>query len=631
MLHKSKIRIAAAFLVICASLGISFWSAAAEGWKTPLFFWYLLLSLGAGAFVYLRFSLPLPLQKILLAIFPLAAFYGLETFTHNPLKMEFLPQLMNWLFFWGGYLLLFALIGSLKWSVILGNILVAAIGIANHYTMEFRDNPILPWDIKSASTALSVTNNYEFTLPAGMAFTLFSFLYLCILADKCTWKIPAKKGRPLRIRLGLGVASVCLLAVMKAAMCTTSITDKVLTFSNLFTQWATYRDNGFIVSFVQNTKYLKIDSPEHYSQAALETEAAPYITAARDNLAAFSGNIEDAPNIVVVMNEAFSDLSVLHDFETTEDYMPFIHSLQQGADNTVTGNCFVSVVGGNTANTEFEFLTGDSLAFLPSGSVAYQQYISDDLPSMASMLSSLGYRTIALHPYLPGGWNRNTVYPRLGFQEIYFKSSFQNPEIIRKYISDRSCYEKIEELYEDKGEGEKLFFFNVTMQNHGGYSQIYDTFPPTVLLSGIENKPGTENYLTLVKESDAAFEELVRYFEAADRSLEEAQNRFIVPFVLWANFDIEERQGVVTSANYLGGLLLEAAGLPLSAYRTYLSGLAETLPVITSNVVIDRQGNYYPVSGEQPYQEQLGQYWRFQYSHMFDPGRQPGDFFVLPE
>lgn len=69
------------------------------------------------------------------------------------------------------------------------------------------------------------------------------------------------------------------------------------------------------------------------------------------------------PNIIVIMDEAFSDLAVRGEFTTNEDYMPFIHSLQQGAENTRTGYLNVSVLGGNTANTEFEFLTGSTIGF----------------------------------------------------------------------------------------------------------------------------------------------------------------------------------------------------------------------------------------------------------------------------
>ena len=127
--------------------------------------------------------------------------------------------------------------------------------------------------------------------------------------------------------------------------------------------------------------------------------------------------------------------------------MPFIDSLKE---NSVRGNLYVSVKGGNTANTEFEFLTGNSLAFLPAGSVAYQQFVKSDLPSLASHLGDLGYTTAALHPYRASGWNRNIVYPKLGFDAMYFQEDFQNATTCRGYVDDQSAFNKLIELYENK-------------------------------------------------------------------------------------------------------------------------------------------------------------------------------------
>ena len=98
------------------------------------------------------------------------------------------------------------------------------------------------------------------------------------------------------------------------------------------------------------------------------------------------------------MDEAFSDLSILGDFEVNEDYMPFMHSLQEKGNNTVTGMATVSVCGGNTANSEFEFLTANTMEYLPNGSIPYQQYIKKETPSLAWYLQSLGYETYAQHP-----------------------------------------------------------------------------------------------------------------------------------------------------------------------------------------------------------------------------------------
>ncbi len=669
ILHKSKKRIGAAVLTAAAAEAAAVWSVYSDGLCLPAFLIQTILAAGAGLLICLDLRPGRKVQGFFLFAAAAAAFYGLESFTHNPLLMAPLPQLMNLLIFWGFFALLFFLLGTVKRAVITGSILTAMIGIANHYTLEFRDNPILPWDLKSFSTALSVTDNYEYAVPAAMVFSILLFLYLCVLAEKTSMKAPAPKKR-----ICAALLSVCLLFAMKTAMCTTAVTDRVLTFSNLFTQWATYRDNGFAVSFLQNTKYLDISEPDGYSPELVADEARRQkelgISSGTDT--ASSGQTapgiqteaeDDRPNIIVIMNEAFSDLSVLHDFETSEDYMPFIHSLMDGGENTVSGQVYVSVVGGNTANTEFEFLTGDSLAFLPSGSVAYQQYISEELPSLASSMSALDYRTIAIHPYLAGGWNRDEVYPLLGFQETYFRDSFTSPQIIRKYISDRSSYQKIEELYEQKEEGEKLFVFNVTMQNHSGYTEIFDNFPIRVRLTELKGHEGTENYLSLIRESDQAFRELTEYFSQEDektiilmfgdhqpndyvaeciasltgtareeRDLEESQNRFIVPFVIWANYDIEEQSSLRLSANYLGALLTETAGLPMTQYQQYLSRLRETLPVITANVCIDSSGRYYSIAAsdeENPHTGLLDQYWRFQYNHMFDQEHYPEDFYTL--
>lgn len=107
--------------------------------------------------------------------------------------------------------------------------------------------------------------------------------------------------------------------------------------------------------------------------------------------------------------------------------MPFIHRLQQGAENTRTGYLNVSVLGGNTANTEFEFLTGNTIGFLPQGSVAYQQYVQKETPSLAYYLKELDYHTVAIHPYYASGWDRDRVYPLLGFDEFLSQDDFTNP------------------------------------------------------------------------------------------------------------------------------------------------------------------------------------------------------------
>lgn len=624
-------------------------------------------------------------------LIPLICFYGLEYYTHDPWTMAFLPQLINYLLFLAAGLFLYELTGRSWCGIVFPGLYSLIVGIANYFVVSFRNNPILPWDLKSIDTALSISDNYTYEIDHRFIISTI----ILILAIFSGFLIRHRNKQPLlsRRRLGTCLGAAAALLLIAFGMMETSITSWVLTPTNLFTQWASYQDNGFTVSFLQNLQYLRIDKPDNYNKDTLEQELEDFLAScetadASDSSDQTTSNSSPAvskptdtpssststeqtenPHIIVIMNESFSDLSVLHEFETSEDYMPYIHSLQnQDSDNLITGNLFVSVCGGNTANTEFEFLTGNTTAFLPPGSVAYQQYISGELPSIASLLADTGYSTTGLHPYNSSGWNRVQVYPWLGFQETCFRSSFYGSRIIRKYVSDESAYSKLASLYESRETDEKLFLFEVTMQNHGGYSQLYEDFPIQVELTDVHTSTSyaTEHYLTLIQESDRAFEELISYFETVsepiivlmfgdhqpndfvseniasltgvekeERSLEEAQNRYVVPYVIWANYALDKESAGLSdnaaiessdlinsntlSCNYLGACLTRLAGQETSAYQDFLLILKEQLPVITANVVIDAEGNYMTIDeAKKAYPELMNLYEKLQYQMLFD-------------
>ena len=283
------------------------------------------------------------------------------------------------------------------------------------------------------------------------------------------------------------------------------------------------------------------------------------------------------------------------------------------------------------------------MAFLPQGSIPYQQYIKAETPSLASHLAGLGYQTVAMHPYNASGWDRDTVYPAIGFSEMYFLPDFENPVKVRNYVSDQSDFEKIIEIYENKGDN-PLFLFNVTMQNHSSYTESFDNFDPQIEVEG--GSQTLNNYLSLLSLSDEALGELVSYFEGQEEDTvivffgdhqttnsviepilklngkssstlteEEQADRYKVPFFIWANFDIEEETDVETSANYLAARTLEAAGVPLDGYFTWLSGFSETVPVISANHVTLADGTFTNADDQS---ELLSDYKGYQYYRLFD-------------
>ena len=545
-------------------------------------------------------------------LFPIANFYLFEWYTHNPWETMKVPiQFLNIYFFellMAAFLFLF---GNLKWSLRLQSIFFMVIGLANYYIISFRSAPIMPWDIYSIGTALSVADNFKYTIEKQTVFVLIGFVLLILAESVVNLKLKSDgtwKKRILGIRAVGFIFFVVLICSFTKMLHLDSTIIKYGMYDKLFTPTVMSKRDGTAVAFLMELKYISVDKPANYSADAADQILSPYTDSTEQQPVP-----DTLPNIIVIMNEAFSDPAVLGPFETNQEYMPYVHSILNGeVDNTISGFLNVSVLGGNTANTEFEFLTGNTMAFLPQGSVPYQQYLKRELPSLASHLKNLGYETIAAHPYNSTGWDRNKVYPLLGFDKMYFIKDYKNPERIRKYVSDKACYDKIIELYESKPEDTPFFVFNVTMQNHSSYTDEFDNFKPDIeVLDGTSKV--LNNYLSLMKLSDESIQSFIDYFAKTDQktmivffgdhqptnsvvsnvwklngkngnalSEEDEANRYKVPYFIWCNFDIEQKVNTDTSTNFLATELLASAGIPLLDYEAYLHNLKDLYPVITS-------------------------------------------------
>lgn len=540
---------------------------------------------------------------------------------------------MNWLWFFFSFLF-----GKLRTALLVESGLICLIGLVNYFVVQFRSIPILPWDIFSLKTAASVADNYKYHLDKNAVLVLLGFLALFLLE----WFCNVKSKWNLRYRLIALLAPILLLWGFVGMLHQESTIRAFKIYDKLFTPSVMSKRDGTMLAFLIELQYLSVEKPEGYRAADAESLLADYDAKVTANDTASD---KTYPNILAIMDEAFSDLNILGDFATNEDYMPFIRNLMENGENTISGYMDVSILGGNTPNTEFEFLTGNSLAFLPQGSVPFQQYVKKELPAIPSHLKSLGYRTIAMHPYHSGGWDRDKVYPLLGFEKSYFLKSFDNAEYVRKYVSDKSCFDKIIDMYEAKEEGTPLFLFNVTMQNHSSYSEEYDNFKPSITLEEGKSKI-LPNYLSLLKLTDNAVADLISYFEKQEEdtiivffgdhqpsnsvvepiwklqgksgdtlSTEEERLRYKVPFFIWANYELEKETLQATSPNYVGLKTLQAAGVPLSSYFQYLDELEETFPSISALGVTDQTGTTYDVKEQK---EALTTYKQLQYYQLFD-------------
>lgn len=670
---------AAAIVATAAILILTAFTAYGSGMDTLGITLGVLLGIAAGAFVLLNIRFGKILSAMLYLLLPLAVVCALENYTHVITDLAPLILVLNLLFFYVLYGLLTALTGSVRMGFRLATLVPMLFGLTNYFVVSFRGSPIVPWDLLSFGTAASVADNYEFVLSWKAFYSVLAFIWMILLSSKSTVKLGRKKLRVISI-----AAYAALMFLYVGEIQNSAVQSFFGMDTTLFTLNVLYRNNGIAAAFLGNLRFLNIEQPSGYSVDKVEalmkqleadeqgegdaknepetdaqgetvqaTQAETNATAETEAPAS-SGQY---PNIVVIMNEAFSDLSVWGDFATSEEVMPFFKSLQQEA---VGGELYVSVKGGNTANTEFEFLTGDTMGFLPKGSIPYQQYINDETPSLASYLKTLGYSTTAIHPYNRTGWDRDTVYEKFGFDEFLDKDSFSSPYRLRGYISDKSAFDKIREQFSIKGDDERKFIFEVTMQNHGGYSRETPDFNIYLTLPEVTGKTtsvvATEKYLTLINQTDRALEELIDYFKEQDEpvivvmfgdhqpsdyitnviqricgattsdSLADLEQGYRVPFVMWSNYGLEHKYYDGISVNYLSSILMENAGIPLTGYQTFLKKLMETLPVINANVYRDADGNFYNYEDD-AYSGELKDYQMLQYNHLVDKKHRDDMFF----
>ena len=535
-----------------------------------------------------------PVIRILFAlVIPLGCFYTFETLTHQMSTMIELAKRLNIAFYYWLFLFVFFIAGRTSISMAICVSAIAIIGVGNYFVVMFRSNPIVPWDIYSFETAMSVADNYVFSVDWALAEHIAMFILMLIVGVRTNIRLNKKILRPI-----LTVA-MCIPAYFYISYLWQDNLERNTGLNDtLFNAKYMHSKDGFFVSFILDIHFLQIEEPKNYSdEYALsllnEQEVEKVETP------------EELPDIIAIMDETFSDPAVLGEFETNKDYMPFVHSILRGeVANTISGYTDVSVLGGNTANSEFEFLTGNSMAFFPNGSVPYLQYIRDGISTIVPQLEEYGYTTYGTHPYRAKGWNREFIYDLMGFDYRYFQGSFPFEDKLRNYVSDEADFKSILE-WRNNTEG-PFFMFNVTMQNHSNYGGDFDNFDPQIVakFKNTYSNKYLNKYLSLMYETDQDVASLLSELSQSDRktivvfwgdhqpndyvvrpiykeygldfdnqTYEQQQQRQKTPFFIWANYDIQEQTNVEISLNYLNILLFETAGLQLDEYQTFRKNL----------------------------------------------------------
>ena len=556
----------------------------------------------------------------------------------------------------GLLLLAFAfLFRNVFYSGALVNFFVCALSLANRVKIEVRDEPVFPRDFSLLREVGSAIQSYDIRYPvkaiAVVVLTTALLIGLGVLFPSRPVSLAALKAKltkrdavavfPGRCWPERIVGAVLSFGVLTALIFTVYASNTLYNsfrVSNAYYVPSVFNELGFPYCFCHQFTTYPVDKPEGFSKS----EAAGWEAGGQTGLG------KDV-SVILVMNEAFSDLTDQPMFNWTEetDPLPNLHALQKDP-HALSGHIVVPGFAGGTANTEFDVLTGMQTNALSVTATSAMRVVNRNLDSLFRVFGADGYRTSFYHPGDAWFYNRENVYRWLGAEHEVFAKDMKNLEYKGRWVTDDYMAGLIEEEFETAvSEGRPLFNYTTTIQNHMSYTadkygEGY-VFPPVSTTADIspETRSMLEVYTEGVRDADAMLGRLTAYFAEREEpvvlvfygdhlpylgdnqkgyaelesevSIPENEREDILcsyktPYVLWAKdaaadtlnwneavaaLDLPE-DGVL-SASFLGSVLLDLTGRAGRKSVVRLSLLLRRIaPVVQKKTYILADGSVLP-------------------------------------
>lgn len=578
-----------------------------------------------------KFAHPLLGASIMLLLAGVFATLGLEFSSNHDLTWMYpLCLLLEWALIAFAMLGLFFLFQRRCGGAVVLAVALYVLGLAEYFVILFKSMPISPGDLTALSTAAAVAGTgFTYTITSfcmlSLAFTVIA-IQICTLAAQVAPK--RQKGSWRGLVLNLLIAIVCLGGIAAH----TTLLDYYHTLYIQVYSWRpleSYYRQGFLPSFISGAQTIKPSKPEDYTVSGAKKLISEYAKEYDDNnqtggssatrLEATKQFDEEKPTVIAVMNETFSDLSIYQNMHADYQGPTYFKSI---GDCLSRGRLYVSAYGGGTANTEFEFLTGNSMAYLGSGVYPYTTYDLTDTENLAAQFKSLGYYTTAMHPNHGTNWNRENVYKDFGFDQFLTINDFQNAETLRGMVTDKATYDKILELLDTNSNPQ--FIFDVTMQNHSGYDTGLIPYDKQMSLNiDGEFNSNVNEYVSLIQQSDEALKYFLNKLSKLDRKVvvvfwgdhqpffpdtyndrwftneDDATHQerpWQTSYIIWANYDVAGNSQTSheedLSSNYLGSELMKLIGAPLTDYQKAHLTLRQSLPALNSVGYEDSQDRW---------------------------------------
>lgn len=551
---------------------------------------------------------------------------------------------LNWLPMAVMLILGYCLLGNIFYSGSLTVLIWGALSYVNLMKTEARGDPFVPGDVLLLLEGIQALGDYQLRLhPGKLAFLVGSVAGLLALG----FLVQSRRGNR-RVRL---IAAVITLALFVGAMAGPYASADLYNAipgpdrSNVPRVFDCF---GFPYVFLHNFNLYPVDRPEGYSRL----EAAEYEQIYLKEAVA----PEQAPNILMVMCEAFTDLPNADVFTYSEAENPLAYfNALCAREDVISGDMIVSNIGAGTANTEFDVLTGMMTNRIGEGTTSAFRVVHRNTDSLPRALSAVGYETFFLHPGNNWFYNRESVYNYLGISDHVFKDSFTQEHYKGNWISDDAFFAVLRENLDARESDAPMFAYGVTIQNHQAYTEEKYGFMPKAVQTDVQLSAEANEYLSVyfegLRDSDRLLENLVTWLDSkaepwilvffgdhqpnlgADflsyrelgvypEDLDTAENRltqYTVPYLIWGNAayqessDLPQIADTTISSHYLGALTCLCAGYEgLDGYLDYLNTLREKLPVSSVSGYMTSGGSYLEELPEDlAAMEQVRWYWQY--------------------
>ncbi|MDH6367835.1 MULTISPECIES: LTA synthase family protein [unclassified Breznakia] len=500
----------------------------------------------------------------------------------------------------------YAITGRFHLTIIIVGGIVLIFSLISYYTLTLRGTPLVYGDIYGGDTALDVIGGYTFKLNRTTITSVLIVVGFMILAIPFDGKI---KNKLSNATIRISILVVCL--------CIPYLTFSGTLFNELgyepfyWDQSVSVKENGQLVNFLANYESTVTQAPTNYSVDSILEDISKYTS----DSSKYEGL---KPDIVLIMGESWSNLSENGYIETDKEVMPFIESLKD-ADNGIYNDLVVSSFGGGTSFSEYQVFTGTNSVYgLHPSPFVYST--TKDTPSLVSTLKELGYTATAMHTGTKDAWSRNEALPKLGFDTFITKDEMEN-DMVRYYTSDRAMYNETLKILDEAKSDQPQFIYNITIQTHGGYEA--KDYENTITVEDVANSAETNQYLSLMNESDKQLEEFINTLKnrerptivigygdhlpaventvieqykdnwAKDSGLDKNLASFKTFYFMWSNYiDFEEMKDnapSIMSLNYLNSYILKTANLPMTGYEKLLYEASKKIPVVSSVCIFDNE------------------------------------------